>query len=227
MNQGGKAVRIAGILYILCFVTGILSIASAVDDPKYLVEAASNAPGVMTAAFFHFLMAPLYAGIAIALYPILREHDRWLALGFAGFRIMAGVFVIIGVIVLMMLLSLSQEFVRAGAPAASHYQTLGALLQAARDLVNHLATVVSVSMGGLMLYCLLYRTRLVPRWLSAWGLAGSALAIAASMLFLFRLVDIITPAYLALNLPVALQEMVFAVWLIGKGFDSSIATAAL
>jgi hypothetical protein len=79
--------------------------------------------------------------------------------------------------------------------------------------------ILVLSMGGLMFYTLLYQKKLVPRWLSGWGLAGTAVTIAASCLFMFRIVDLISSVYM--NLPLALQEMVFAVWLIVKGYSPS------
>ena len=74
-------------------------------------------------------------------------------------------------------------------------------------------------MSGLLLYGLLYRQRLVPRWLAAWGLLGTVAAMTASFLFMFRLIDLFTSVYI--NLPLALFEVVFAVWLIAKGFNTN------
>jgi hypothetical protein len=219
IRQDRKITTAVGLLYILGIVAGILSISYAIDDPNYLTKASSAANGVMTAAFFHLLMAPLYIGIAILLYPVLKKYNPWLAFGFAGFRIVAGVFIMVGVILLLLLLSLSQEFVKAGTQNTSYFQTMGVLLQTGRDLANHVATVLSVSASGLMYYFILFRTKLVPRWLSGWGLAGILFAIAASLLFFFRAISVITPIYLALNIPMALQEIVLAIWLIVKGFD--------
>jgi hypothetical protein len=169
MNSNRKAATVAGWLYLLGFVTGILSVAYAVDAPDYLLKAAANANEVMTAAFFHLMMAPASVGIVIALYPVLRQYHPHLAFGFASFRVIAGGFIILGVVFLLLILTLSQEFVRAGAPEAAYFQTLGVLLQAGRDLVNHIAMVLAVSLSGLMYYALLYQTRLVPRWLSGWN----------------------------------------------------------
>jgi len=219
MNSSRKATTIAGWLYIIGTVAGILSVAYAVDVPDYLVKASANANQVILAAFFHLLMAPAYIGIAIALYPLLKQYNPYLAFGFAGFRIVAGVFIIIGVVFLLLILTLSQEFVTAGAPGSSYFHTLGGLLQAGRDLVNHVATILAVSLGGLLYYSLLYQTKLVPRWLSVWGLVGTTLTLFATLLVMFRLIGIITTSYIALNAPMALQEMVLAVWLIVKGFN--------
>lgn len=172
-------------------------------------------------------MAVAYVAVAISLYPILRKYNEGLALGFVGFRIIAGVFIIIGVIILLLLLPLSQEFVKAGAPDSSHFQTLGGLLRAGRDLVNHVAMILALNLGGLMFYYILFQTKLIPRWLSGWGLVGTTLTISASLLLMFRLIDVITTIYIGLNLPMAIQEMVLAVWLIVKGFNpSAIATGS-
>jgi hypothetical protein len=67
--------------------------------------------------------------MAITLYPILKRHNESLALGYVGFRPVAAAFIVIGVILLLLLLTLSQEFVKAGAPVLSHFQTIGELLR--------------------------------------------------------------------------------------------------
>jgi hypothetical protein len=214
----GNAARVAGFLYIFGMIAGILSIASAVDAPDYLSKAAANAGGVMMAAFFHLLMAPAYMGVAIVLYPVLRKYNPYLAFGFAAFRIMAGIFIVIGVVLLLLILRLSQEYALAGASAHPNFQSLGELLRSGRDLVNHGAMVMSVSLGGLMFYLVLYQSKLVPRWISAWGLGGTGLTMLATLLVMFRAMDIITAGYIAMNVPMVLQEMVMAILLITRGF---------
>ena len=224
MNTHRKIAIIVGVLFIIGTVAGILSIAFTepiLDDPDYLIKASAHANQVIIGAFFQFIMTAAYVGIAIVLYPILRRYNESLALGFVSFRIIAGVFIIIGVINLLLLLTLSQEFVKAGSPDSSHFQTLGGLLRTGRDLVNHVAMILALSIGGLMFYYVLYQSKLVPRWLSGWGLVGTTLTILASFLIMFRLIEIISPTYLVLNLPMALQEMVLAVLLIVKGFNPS------
>ena len=173
---------------------------------------------------FHFLMAPIYLGIAISLYPILKKENQWLAFGFVAFRIIASVFIITGVIILLLLLTLSQEFVVAGMPEFSYYQTMGRLLQVGRDLTNHVGTILAVSFGGLLFYILLLKTRLVPRWLSGWGLFATILTIIASYLIMFQLISVITQTYIILNIPMALQEIALGGWLIIKGFNRSEAS---
>ena len=145
-----------------------------------------------------------------------------LALGFLSFRIIAAVLNIIGFISLLLILSLSQQFVKAGTSDLSYFQTLGDLLRSGRDFVNHIAMILATSVGGLMFYLLLFKTKLIPRWLSLWGFIGTIFTIFASLLIMFHIIDIITSTYLVLNLPLILLEIVLAIWFIAKGFDSNV-----
>jgi hypothetical protein len=81
----------------------------------------------------------------------------------------------------------------------------------------HLTSLEIVfSLGALMIYYLFYQSKLIPRWLSVWGLIGAILYLAAGLFAIFS-VDF----SILLEAPLALQEMVLAVWLIVKGFNPS------
>jgi hypothetical protein len=94
------------------------------------------------------------------------------------------------------------------------------LLRNGRDWINHVGTILTLSLGGLMFHALLYRARLVPRWLFSCGLAATVVTITASFLFMFRVVDLLTSVYM--NLPLALLEVVFAAWLIARGVNPPV-----
>jgi hypothetical protein len=121
---------------------------------------------------------------------------------------------------------LSQEFIAAGSPEESSFQTLGALLLALRDWQLHVISGLAFSLGVLMYYAILYRSNLIPRWLSGWGVLGAVLALAATVLASFTRDFGLESAHTYLHIPIGLQELVFAVWLIAKGFNPS-AIAAL
>ena len=113
-------------------------------------------------------------------------------------------------------MTLSQEFVKAGAPDASYYQTLGTLLLAAGDWAFLLGFGLAFTLSALILNFLLYQSKLIPRWLSGWGFVGAVLIFAYYLLQFFSINQVEI-----LFLPIAVQEMVFAVWLIVKGFNPS------
>ena len=118
-------------------------------------------------------------------------------------------------------MTLSREFVLAGAPDASYFQTLTNVLLVVSDYAWMLGYTV-FCIGALMLYYLLYQSKLIPRWLSAWVFIGAPLMLVAGLLPLLINEDPNSMLSTALNIPIALQEMVFAVWLIVKGFNSSV-----
>jgi hypothetical protein len=217
MDPDRTASLVTGLLYLLGMAAGLLSVAPSVDGRDFMVAVATNRTRVMRAAFCQLAMFPAYIGTAVALYPMLRRHGEGSAFGFAALRITAGAFVLVGVLLLMLLLTVSQKFVEEEDPAGGHWSALGEALRRSRDLVNHVAMVLAIGGGSLLLNALLLRADLAPRWLSGWGLAGAVLAMTASGLVISRRLDVTSAGYIALTLPFAAQELVFATWLVFVG----------
>jgi len=164
-------------------------------------------------------MAAAIAAIPICMYPILKKHNESMALGYVVGRLVEGVMFTIGVICLLTLLTLSKEFALAGAPSAAHYQTLGIIVLAIIEAQGVFAQF-GFSLGSLMFYYILYKSKLIPRWLSGWSLIGAVLFLASAFLAMFGYGSPST-IYLLMNAPGGVGEMVFAVWLIIKGFNPS------
>src|SRR5438876_4029989 len=180
MNSTRKIAIVVGMLFIIATVAAVLSAALTqpiLNTPDYLIKIASNENQVITGALLQLINAAASVGIGISLYPILKKYNEGLALGAAGFRIIEGALDIVGLIGLIVLLTLSQEFVKAGTPDSSYFQTLGVLIQAGRDWVNNVAVLVTWCIGALMYYYLFYQNKLIPRWLAGWGLVGITLTI--------------------------------------------------
>jgi hypothetical protein len=225
MNSSRKIAIIAGVLFIIATVASLLSlpfIAPILDATDYLIKISANENRIAIGALFKFIAAAASAGIAISLYPILKKYNQGLALGSVGFRIIEGMLGIVGVICLLLLTTLSQEFVKAGAPDSSYFQTSGALIVAVRDWMGNVAGLLAFGLGALMYYYIFFQTKLVPRWLSGWGLIGIILIIVISMLVMFRVIAPMSTTQIVLAVPIAVQEMVLAVWLIVKGFNPSV-----
>lgn len=212
-----------GILFIACTVTSILgpSLASSINAPDYLNQLAGNPNQTIIAALLEFIWAATGAGIAIGLYPLLKKYNGALALGSVGFRVVEGVFVLIGTLSLLSLLTLSQEFIAAGAPGGSSFQISGTLLLALRDWQVHVISGLAFSLGALMYYVLLYKSKLIPRWLSGWGVLGAALSLTATVLASFTHDFGTESVHTYLSIPIGVNELVFAIWLIVKGFNPS------
>ena len=161
------------------------------------------------------------AMVPVMMFPILKKHNEALALGYVVFRgALETVTTIAMVISWLFLLILSQEYVIAGAPDASYFQTLGTLLLKGNDSIGTISQIV-FPLGALIFYCLLYQSKLIPRWLSGWGLIAAILWLATTLLDLFGIISPLSTVQVVLALPIGLQEMVMAVWLIVKGFNPS------
>ncbi|MED1783983.1 DUF4386 domain-containing protein [Brevibacillus fortis] len=217
-KSGRRSALITGVLLIVGLVTGIFSVVPVIDGADYLVKASTNENQVLLGAFFQLLMVAAYVGIPIVMYPILSKHNKGIALGSVAFGIIAGVFIMIGVIILLLLLTVSHEFAKVGTLHVSYFQTLGGLLREGRDLVNHVATTLAFVLAMFFFTCIFYQTKLVPRWLSVFGLIGSTLSILASLLFMIRFIGL-DATYMMLNIPIAFQQLILAIWLIIKGFN--------
>ena len=227
MNSYRKTAIIVGILFLVCTAASLLSFpffGPILDGKDYLSKLFDSENMVITGALIEFIQAAAAAGIAIGLYPLLKKYNGALALGAVGFRVVECVFVLIGTLSLLSLLTLSQEFIAAGAPGASSFQTSGTLLLAVRDWSGNVISALAMCLGALMYYVILYKSKLIPRWLSGWGVLGIVMGLAATVLGSFTHDFSLGSVNTLLNVPIGLQEMVFAVWLIVKGFNASAIT---
>jgi hypothetical protein len=222
MKDYQKTARMVGLFYIAATVAGIIGISltqSTLDASDYLAQISSHENQVRAGVLFELIMAVAVVGIAVSVYPVLKRYNASVAVGYVGARLVEGVLLMLSTLSLLTLLTLSQEFADAGMPDASYFHTAGELLLSVREWGGHVIMDVAVfPLGALIFYALLYRTKLVPRWLSGVGLIGAALYWAASLLVLFDLVEPLSSPHIALQAPLGLQEMVLAIWLIVKGF---------
>jgi hypothetical protein len=223
MNTNRKTAIIVGVLFIIGTVAGVLSViftGPILGASNFLINVSANENQVRIGALLVLIMALACAGIAIWLYPVLKKHNEALALGSVGFRIIENVLAIVSAVCLLSLLPLCQEYVKAGAPPASYFQTLGTLLLGAQKMISNIS-LIPFCLGALMYYYVFYQSKLIPRWLSGWGLLAIIMNLASALLVLFALIGPFSTAQVVLSLPIFLQEMVFAVWLIVKGLNPS------
>ena len=217
MRSTTATARTAGVLFIVA--TAASLIGSALLNPvlhssDYLATIFASQDRVTVGAFFWILAGMTSAGIALTLYPVLRQHGEGLAIGSVGFRIIEGTLYVVGAVAALLLITLSQQ---AAAAATASDQTTGAVLLALRDRAN-LAGILACYVGATMYYCIFWRSGLIPRWLSGWGVVATTLGLTAALLVLFGVTAPLSTLQVALNLPFFVNEMVLAAWLIVKGF---------
>ena len=225
MAPDRRAALTAGVLFIVATAATLLSAAAehpVLTGTDYLTRIAGNTSRVSAGALLELVAAGASAGIAISLYPVLRKRSQGLALGAVVFRALEAVMYTVGAVITLSLLNLARQYTQATALSHGGIRAIGDALTGVRqDAI--LAGVFAFVLGALMYYYILYRSRLVPRWLSGWGIAAGFPMLIACLSALFSHTPV--TSFTILILPIAVQEMVLAAWLIFKGFSPSAGQA--
>ncbi|MEM8831707.1 MAG: DUF4386 domain-containing protein [Cyanobacteria bacterium P01_G01_bin.19] len=223
MNENRKTAIIVGILFITA--TLAISISQVIlnpilETPDFLVDIRANGNQFVQGVLLELINALASVGIAIAIFPVLKKSSERIAIGYVSFRTIEASIGVVAATKLLSLLTLSQTDTIAGNSITSDSNNLSAYLLAAHDWTFLLLLLV-FSLGALLLYPVLYNSQLVPRFISIWGFVGAIILLTANLLILFGYTNINSAIDNFLSLPIGLNEMVLAVWLIAKGFNSS------
>ena len=206
-----------GVLFIIGDIAGVLSLLvtrGLLEGPDALTKIAAHQDRLVLGALLVLVMGFALAMVPVVMYPVFKKYNQVLALGSVVFR---GALETVGYMATagtwLLLLGLSREHAEAASPGAPHFETLSALLVGTQGSTTEYFTSIVFSLGALMFYYLFYQSRLIPRWLSVWGLAGAVLYLAAPLL------DMFGHGFGVLMAPLAVAELVLAVWLIVKGLN--------
>lgn len=209
MSADRKAAIWIGVLYIIGTVALVLSLGvmgPLLTGPAYLAQVAAQPNQVAVGALLVLLSGFALAMVPVVFWPIGKRYNETLAMGYLVFRgALESVIYVVSVLCWLLLIALSTE--PDTAPLAS-------FVRITETVIWDQLIAIPFVLGALMFYVLLYRSRLVPRWLSTWALVGAALYIVAPLGSMFGL------SLGVLMAPLALQEMVMAVWLIARGFNA-------
>ena len=220
MNSNKKTATIVGILFLIAMAASLLgggSLESVLDVPNYLTSISENKIQVAIGVSLELINGIAVIGIAVMLFPILKQYSESLALGYVGFRIIESILCIVAAIIPLLLITVSKEY--SGASDTSYIQSLGTILKTLRSDLAEILIPLFFSLGALLFYYLLYKSKLIPRFISVWGFIGA--------IFIFTLIfleaDLIIN--LILVLPIILNEIFLGIWLIAKGFNPSAIAA--
>ncbi len=219
-----KAARLAGVLFVITFITSIPALAlytNVLNETHFIVSGGSDTK-VFLGAFLEMLLIVANVGTALVLFPILKRQDETLALGYVAARIMESVFIAVGIVSVLSIVTLQD--------AGSHSVTLlpiGKALVAMHDWTFLLGPGFIVGIGnGLILGYLMYRSGLVPRRLALLGLVGGVCICVSGAAVLFGVIDKGSVAQGIATIPEFIWELGLGIYLIVKGFKPS-ALAAL
>jgi hypothetical protein len=214
-----KSAIIVGLLFIIGDIAGVLSVlvtGGLLEGPDALAKIAANQNQLVVGALLVLVMGLALAMVPVVMFPVFKKYSEVLALGTVVFRgALETVAYVASAGTWLLLVELSREHAEAATASAPHFQTLSSLLMATQSSTTAWFTAIAFSLGSLMFYYLFYQSRLIPRWLSVWGLAGAVLYLASPLL------DMFGHGFGILMAPLAVAEIVLAVWLIVKGLDCS------
>lgn len=219
MDSNKRSAKIVGLLFIIATVTSSLSIyiTEPIIEATNVLEAFSDQENkIAGAAILMLIDAIAVVFIAIWLFPMLKKKSERLAIGYIGMRIMEGVFFAAYVAAVLAVLSISKAYSASDTLDTSSFLPIGQSLLSLAEWTFDIGLGIVFTSSALILNYLLFRYALVPKWLSAWGFLG---ALITMTIVLLKFYDMQVSE--ALDFVIGIQEMVFALWLIVKGFNET------
>ena len=215
-----KLARLTGLLFLITYATSIppfiLFYVPIVGDPNYVVGAGADL-SVSWGAFFEMLLIIANVGTAVALYPVLKRVNEALALGYVTARLVECMFIAVGILSLLAVVTLRQE--AAGADAGP-LLAVGKALVAVHGWTFMLGPGFVVGVGnGLILGYLMYKSRLVPRGMAMLGLVGGPLIVLHGTAIIFGIVEPGSVWQGVATMPEFLWELFLGIWLLLRGFN--------
>jgi hypothetical protein len=208
--------RIVGVVYLAGFVVGIGGMAliqSVLSAPDQLATLSANSRALAIGAVLWLLAVAGDAAHGVLMFPLLKQHSERMAIGYLAARIVDAIFIAVMVLFVLLQIPLGGEYLKAAPADASYLQGLSTLFSQAQ-LYAYEIGMSALGVSGLILCSTLYRAKLVPRWLAAWGIVGYAIILCG------MLSAIMGSGLGDLSSAVGgLWEVFVGGWLIVKGFN--------
>jgi Domain of unknown function (DUF4386) len=220
-----KIALVTGVFFIIIFISaiaGLILYAPVLNDPDYVTGAGADTR-VFLGAFCEVILAITNIGTAVALFPIVKKQNEGVALGYVATRVLEGTIIVVGIISVLSVVTLRQDFAGAAGADAASLTTAGKSLVAIHDWTFLFGPDFCAGVGnGLILGYLMYRSRLVPRVMAMLGLIGGPLIIASGVGVLFGVIEAGGVWQLIATIPEFFWELfVLGIWLIVRGFNPS------
>jgi hypothetical protein len=229
MSPMRKAALIAGVAYIATFIFSIpvkfgLWV-DVLDKPDFILGA-GDAGGVPLGALFEVLTGLGGIVSAVALFTIAKQYSHRAALGFVTTRLLECAVIVMGVLSILTVYTLRQDVAATAGTDPDTLVTIGRALVATHDWAFLIGPGLMAGLNGLLIGSVMYRSRLLPRWIPTLGLVGAPLILVSFVATLFGVWDQISAPAALLTLPIATWEFSFGVHMAVKGFRPTAAGEA-
>jgi hypothetical protein len=224
VNSARKIALVTGVFFMITIIPAPIAqfvlYDSVLNDVDYIVGAGADA-NVRLGAFLEVIIAIAIIGTAVTLFPLLKRQNEGFALGYVAARIFESTMIVVGIIGLLSVVTLRQEFAGvAGAEAASLVE-VGRSLVAIHDWTFLLGPGLMPGLNDIMLGYLLYASRLVPRALALLGIVAGPVQFASFVAVLLGVIEAGSVWQGIASIPVAAFEVILGIWLIVRGFNPS------
>ena len=208
---------------------GVTLLDPILNAPNYLAGVFPNKTAVVWGSLLWSINNIGIVFIAVALFPILRRFDEVMAVGYLASRIIEGTIMMVGIAATLLLIPLSDAFLKAGQPQGSSFQALGDILKQAKFLGLTELSLPMLGLGGCLFTWQLFRHRLVPTFIALVGLIGYVIVLVGGLAGWFGLVDTApggSGTFLAV--PVAVFEIILLpFWLFFRGLATPSAAETI
>ena len=230
MNATRKIALVAGVLFIITFITSIpaqlILYHPLLSDPATYMHGAGADPAVSLGALLEVILVIANVGTAVVLYPVVKRQNEIVALAYVTERVLESVAIMVGMFSLLAVLTLRQDVAGASGADAASLVTAVRSLVAVHDATFLLGPGFLTGLGtGVLLGYLMYRSGLVPRPMALLGLIGGPLVMASGIAVLFGVFKAGAAGQVIATIPEILWELSLGIYLIVKGFKPSPLTS--
>ena len=229
MSSHRKLALATGVFFIITFIASIpaafVFYAPVLGDPRYIVGAGADT-SVSWGAFLEMITGLAGIGTAVALFPIVKRQNEAVALGYVASRTLEAAIIVVGIVSLLAVVTLRQDFAGAAGADEASLLTIGQSLLAVHDWTFLFGPGYMAGIGnGILLGYLMYKSELVPRRMALLGLIGGPLAVASATATLFGIYDQVSVWASIAIIPEFLWELSLGIWLTVRGFNPSVAAS--
>ena len=219
MASARGTARIAGTCYLVTHVTSVAALvlyAPVLNQSRYVLGGGADTR-VLVGGWLEVVLTLAIVGTAVALYPVTRRHNQGLAIGYVGLRTLEAAVIAIGIVSLLAVVTLRQQ---AGADAAA-LVGVGKALVAVHNWTFLFGPNFVCAADTFVLAWLMWRSRLIPRFIAGLGVVGGPLLFVSATAILFGAFQQVSLPGAVAPLPVFAWELGLAFFLILKGFRTT------
>jgi Domain of unknown function (DUF4386) len=226
MTSLRKTAFVAGLLYLITYlaIPTIALYGPVLSDPAFIVSSTGDT-GVLWGAVLELIVAFAIVGTGVVLFPVLRRQNEGVALGFVTSRLFEAGVITVGILSLLSIVTLQQEFSSTAGADAGTLAIVGQSLVATHDWSFLIGQTLLPGINALLLGSLFYQSRLVPRVIPLLGLIGGPLLISSAIGQVIGINEQYSAWSAIAVLPIFLWELLLGLWLVFKGFKTAAVIA--